>query len=138
MSFLVTTLRRSLWLLLIGAVGGVAWSWRRDHNAPPSPSGPPEWPPLEPATPAAPSTASTASIINALVDTPDARSSADVGDWVSPNDDGSCPSSHPIKANDNSSIFHVPGGRFYERTRAERCYATPEAAITDGYRQSKA
>jgi hypothetical protein len=137
MSLMVTTLRRSLWLLLFGAVGGAAWAWWRDHNAPPSPSGPPEWPPLEPATPVKPSTG-TASIVNALVDAPEARSTVDIGDWVSPNDDASCPPSHPIKANDNSGIFHVPGGRFYERTRAERCYATAEAAVADGYRQAKA
>jgi hypothetical protein len=135
MSLVVTTLRRSLWLLLFGAVGGATWAWWRDHNAPPSPSGPPEWPPLEPVAPAA---TSTASIVNALVDAPEARSSADVGEWVSPDDDGSCPQSHPIKANDNSGIFHIPGGRFYERTRAERCYATAEAAVADGYRQAKA
>lgn len=60
------------------------------------------------------------------------------GDWVEPNADGSCPSTHPIKANDNSGIFHVPGGRFYDRTKAERCYATAEAAAADGYRAAKA
>lgn len=117
MSLMITAMRRSIWLLLIGAVGGVAWGWWRDHNAPPSPSAPAEWPPLEPATVA---------------------STTDVALWVSPNDDGSCLPSHPIKANDNSNIFHVPGGRFYERTKAERYYATAEAAIADGYRQAKA
>jgi hypothetical protein len=34
-------------------------------------------------------------------------------------------------------IFHVPGGRFYDRTRPERCYATESAAIADGFRRSK-
>jgi hypothetical protein len=51
--------------------------------------------------------------------------------------DGSCPESHLIKANDNSGIFHVPGGRFYDRTKAERCYATAADAIADGYRPAK-
>ncbi len=51
--------------------------------------------------------------------------------------DGGCPISHPVKANAQSGIFHVPGGRSYERTIPERCYATPEAAIADGYRQAK-
>jgi hypothetical protein len=136
MSLMVTTLRRSLWLLLFGAVGGAAWAWWRDHNAPPSPSGPPEWPPLKPAAPVEPST-SAASIVNALVDAPEARSTVDVGDWVSPTDDGTCPPSHLIKANDNSGIFHVPGGRFYDRTGAERCYARAEDAEADGYRAAK-
>ncbi len=52
--------------------------------------------------------------------------------------DGSCPLSHPIKANDNSGIFHVPGGRFYDRVKPERCYATADEAAASGYRQAKA
>ncbi|MCU1396065.1 MAG: hypothetical protein JWM34_4493 [Ilumatobacteraceae bacterium] len=59
-------------------------------------------------------------------------------DWVLPTDDHSCPIGYPIKANDSSHIFHVPGGRFYDRTHAERCYATAEAAERDGYRRAKA
>lgn len=57
--------------------------------------------------------------------------------WV-PAVEGECPIEHPIKANDNSGIYHVPGGRFYDRTRAERCYARPEDADADGYRPAKA
>ena len=44
----------------------------------------------------------------------------------------------PVKANDNSGIFHVPGGRFYDRTVAERCYANADDAVADGYRPAKA
>jgi hypothetical protein len=117
MPLMITAMRRSIWLLLIGAVGGAAWGWWRDHNAPPSPSAPPEWPPLEPVA---------------------VETVADVAHWVPSNDDGSCPPNHPIKANDKSNIFHVPGGRFYERTKAERCYQTAEAALADGYRKAKA
>lgn len=57
--------------------------------------------------------------------------------WVEPVD-GGCPSGYPIKGNANSGIFHVPGGRFYERTVPERCYATEEDAAADGYRRAKA
>ena len=57
--------------------------------------------------------------------------------WVAPVD-GGCPDGFPIKANDNSGIFHVPGGRFYDRTVPERCYATADDALADGYRQAKA
>ena len=57
--------------------------------------------------------------------------------WVPPID-GACPEGYPIKANDNSGIFHVPGGRFYDRTVPERCYATTDAALADGYRPAKA
>ncbi|MGZ0220635.1 MAG: sunset domain-containing protein [Acidimicrobiales bacterium] len=56
--------------------------------------------------------------------------------WVEPVD-GACPVSHPIKGNDGSKIFHVPGGSSYDRTAPERCYASAEDAEADGYRQAK-
>lgn len=52
--------------------------------------------------------------------------------------DGECPEGFPIKANDNSGIFHVPDGRFYARTIPERCYANAADAERDGYRRAKA
>ena len=57
--------------------------------------------------------------------------------WVEPVD-GACPISHPIKGNDSSKIFHLPGGRSYDRTKPERCYASADAALADGYRAAKA
>ncbi|WP_395153176.1 hypothetical protein [Ilumatobacter sp.] len=127
-------MRRSLWLVLIGAVGGVTWSWWRDRTAPPTPPSPPEWPPLEPSN----SAPVMASVVNGLADSPDARPDAAPGSWLPPTADGSCPDSHLIKANNNSGIFHVPGGRFYDRTKSERCYATAADAVADGYRPAKA
>jgi len=56
--------------------------------------------------------------------------------WVEPVD-GVCPVSHPIKGNDGSKIFHVPGGSSYDRTIPERCYAQAEDAEADGYRRAK-
>lgn len=56
--------------------------------------------------------------------------------WVEPSD-GACPDSHPVKANMDSKIFHVPGGLSYERTNAHRCYQSPDAATEDGLRQAK-
>jgi hypothetical protein len=146
MTWMVTAARRSLWLVLIGAVGGVTWSWWRDRTAPPTPPSPPEWPPLETVSSPTSTTSGTlqrsapakSSVVNALVDSPDARSDAATGAWLPPTADGSCPGSHLIKANDNSGIFHVPGGRFYNRTKAERCYATAADAVADGYRTAKA
>ncbi|MET0460539.1 MAG: hypothetical protein ABW195_14915 [Ilumatobacteraceae bacterium] len=111
------------------------------------------WPPLQTGEPP------VAALGDLLVDEPapnDTANTADVGDegggdrpafpadpedpptatWVSPVG-GACPLSHPVKANDNSRIFHVPGGRFYERTQAERCYRDPAAAEADGYRAAK-
>jgi hypothetical protein len=57
--------------------------------------------------------------------------------WTEPNDDGSCPSTHPVKAKLSSGIFHVPGGLNYERTHADRCYVDEAAAVADGLRPSK-
>ena len=57
--------------------------------------------------------------------------------WLPPLD-GGCPEGYPVKANDNSGIYHLPGGRFYERTVPERCYAAAEGAEADGYRRAKA
>ncbi|MET0276412.1 MAG: hypothetical protein ABW211_06175 [Acidimicrobiia bacterium] len=62
--------------------------------------------------------------------------SSDGTSWVEP-DDGTCPTSHPVKAKMSSGIFHVEGGANYDRTNADRCYATPEAAESDGLRASK-
>ena len=51
--------------------------------------------------------------------------------------DGVCPASHPVKGKLASGIFHEPGGRNYERTRADRCYVDASAAESDGLRPSK-
>jgi hypothetical protein len=56
---------------------------------------------------------------------------------VKPQADGSAPSSHPIKAKLSSRIYHLPGMAFYERTTADRCYASPEAAEADGFSRAK-
>jgi len=82
----------------------------------------------------------TGASLTAVADTNvDAAPAADPDrTWVEPLADGSCPPTHPVKANDNSGIYHVPGGRFYNRTVAERCYTTAVAAEADGYRPAKA
>ena len=54
-----------------------------------------------------------------------------------PDEDGNGPDTHPIKGNDQSKIFHVPGGMSYERTKAERCYCDEASAEADGYRKAK-
>jgi len=51
--------------------------------------------------------------------------------------DGACPDGYPIKVA-KSGIYHVPGGRSYERTTAERCYMSTDDAEADGYRRAKA
>ncbi len=148
---MVTTLRRVFWLALLGGAGYAGWQvWRADAVTrlatgagvaaarPAGRSGPgadpatpigaavptarsPTWPPT--AAPIAPTDRSTASTTGRPGSTPV---------------DGACPDGYPIKANDNSGIFHVPGGRFYERTVPERCYADAADAEADGYRRAKA
>lgn len=49
-----------------------------------------------------------------------------------------CPSSHPIKGNANSMIYHLPSGRYYDVTKPEECFATESAAQAAGYRASQA
>lgn len=48
-----------------------------------------------------------------------------------------CPSSHPIKGNRSSGIYHVPGGGLYDATRPEQCFAQPSDAEAAGYRRSQ-
>lgn len=115
-----TLLRRVFLLALLAGSGYAAWTaWQRRNET--APAAAPEWPPFEPVAAAAEPVVATAE---------------PAPDWVDPVD-GACPVTHPIKANDNSKIFHQPGGRFYDRTAPERCYATAEAAERDGYRAAK-
>jgi hypothetical protein len=107
---------RLRWLLAVVAVGVVVVVvWRRSTPRPER-ERPPVWPAFDPP--------------------PDQRA-APAATWVAPVD-GACPGSHPVKVNTRSGIFHVPGGRSYDRTTPDRCYSTPEEADRDGYRRAKA
>jgi hypothetical protein len=57
--------------------------------------------------------------------------------WVAAGEGLEPPAGFPVKVKVSSGIFHVPGGRFYDRTNADRFYATADAAEADGYRRSK-
>jgi hypothetical protein len=57
--------------------------------------------------------------------------------WVDAAEGGTCPAHHPVKAKLTSGIFHLPGGANYDRTRADRCYVSAEAAEAEGLRASK-
>jgi hypothetical protein len=115
--------RRTLLLLTIAVAVSATATWWRRRSATPLPAAPPVWPAL-------------ASDADGAVATRVARAATDAA-WVPPGADGSAPASHPIKAKETSGIYHVPGGRFYDRTKPDRCYATASAAEADGYRQSK-
>jgi len=142
---MLSMMRRMLWLSLLGGAGYGGWIFWQHRQADDSDQAP-EWPPLEPPDPTTMATSGIAASVSATsgsdelsVDgVADAATPATTGAmWVEPVD-GQCPDGYPIKANDNSGIFHVPGGRFYERTVPERCYADAADAEADGYRRAKA
>jgi hypothetical protein len=121
------------WLGLLGGAGYGGWTiWQRQKAT--TPVAPPTWPPIDTTPSPAPAPAST---FAAVATEPPADATSTSPRWVEPID-GNCPDGYPIKANDNSGIFHVPGGRFYDRTVPERCYANADDAVTDGYRAAKA
>lgn len=49
-----------------------------------------------------------------------------------------CPSWAPIKGNLSSHIYHVPGGRYYSRTKPEYCFRDVQSAVRAGFRASRA
>lgn len=54
--------------------------------------------------------------------------------------DGASCSNPTIKGNINSKkekIYHVPGGQFYDQTKAEQMFCTEEEAIEAGFRKSQ-
>ena len=127
-------LRRVLWLSALAGVGyGGYQAWNRKRAAAPPD---PQWPPLR-TDPVQPSPSVAAEPTSANTTDTTAAVASEPAKWL-PTVDGQCPDGYPLKANDNSRIFHSPGGRFYERTVAERCYARADDAIADGYRPAKA
>jgi hypothetical protein len=127
-----------LLVLLTPVAAAIVFVRRSRRDQSPSSSTGPQWPAFDTSPDGGESvvqpvaTASPQSAPQAVADTPPAAPR-----WVAPVD-GACPDGFPVKANDDSGIFHVPGGRFYERTVPERCYAHAEDAVADGYRAAKA
>jgi hypothetical protein len=140
---------------LLGSVviAGVVVTARR--RAAPTVAGLPDWAPLrlvEPAptfppdrsrslrrdpVPADPPRTAAAPAATVPAATAPPTAEAKVAPWVQPGADGNCPDSHPVKGKRSSRIYHVPGGRYYETTQAERCFCDTDAAEADGYRASK-
>jgi hypothetical protein len=131
---------------LLGLLGGGGWAgysaWRKRDSTATQPS---SWQP-SPGDGHRPATADpiAQNVAENLVENVTSNGVADVGSAIqaekrwAPPIEGQCPAGFPVKANDNSRIFHVPGGRFYERTVPERCYANASDAEADGYRPAKA
>ncbi len=131
--------QRFVQVVAVGALGGLVAAWFRGRTDPLEglpPLGDAVWPPLEPSDAAAPAAQPTGP--GSMPATKQAANSSEApATWVTPNEDGTCPLSHPVKGKERSGIYHVPEGLSYERTNADRCYASPEAAEADGYRASK-
>lgn len=112
--------RRTVTLVVVlGAIAAVT-AWMRRRSEPPVPTVRAEWPPIHPPD------------VSAAAD-----GTASATGWVAAGEMEEPPTGFPVKVKVSSGIFHVPGGRFYDRTNADRFYATTDAAEADGYRQSK-
>ena len=129
-------IKRLLTLGVLAGGGTVGWRLFRHRAATNQPlSASPQWPPFAETT-------AQPIVHNIVQNSPGSDSEAPARGadehvaWVSPID-GGCPPGFPIKANNSSRIYHTPGGRSYQRTVAERCYATADAAERDGYRAAK-
>ena len=123
------SVRRLLALVLLMAAGAAAFAQLRSRRSGES-AAPPEWPPFEPRIVESQPDEPVASV-------PGTNATGSVDGWVVPTAEGSVPDGYPVKVKLSSGIFHLPGGRFYDRTSADRCYPSAAAAEADGYRPSK-
>ncbi len=119
--------------VILAIVAKVIERMRRDGEDQPTP----EWPSwserrqtTRPPVAETPTTAREASVDTVGPD------GAGNGAWATPVD-GECPAGYPVKAKTRSRIYHLEGMLNYERTHADRCYSSPEAAEADGFRASK-
>jgi large subunit ribosomal protein L17 len=96
--------------------------------------------PADEATPAAEETAAeeTAAEETAAADTVEESASTEdapygEGSHAPLADASEAPEGFPIKGNEDSKLYHVPGSAHYDRTVAEVWFATPEAAEAAGF-----
>lgn len=85
------------------------------------------------------STAPTASTANPTTPASTATKVAPVGGpvWVEANGTNDAPPSHPVKAKMSSKVYREPGMAGYAQSKPDRCYASAEAAETDGFTRAK-
>ena len=129
-----TIVRRVFKLAVVGGIAALVATWFRQRDPQITESeipGTARWTPLEPLDDA------TAAATPIAEPTDGAAADPQSDDWTAPDPNGDCPLSHPVKVKLRSGIYHVPDGLSYERTNADRCYATTDAAEADGYRASK-
>ena len=64
------------------------------------------------------------------------RASSEGSPWAGsalPQEDGSGPAGFDIKGNEESKLYHQPGSRYYNQTKAEYYFASVEAAEAAGF-----
>jgi large subunit ribosomal protein L17 len=122
-------------LMLVAVIAALAALLRR-RPAPPSasPTAPPT--PVTPTAEAAKPRMPTMPKMPTVTEADPEPTTDAAAPWAEPTATGGCPDGHPVKAKASSKIFHIPGGVLYDKTVPDRCYASPEAAIADGFRQS--
>lgn len=70
---------------------------------------------------------------------PAQRAAIVAADGLTATEGSSCPYLRPVKGNINREgrrIFHVEGQKYYEQTKPEKCFSSPEAALAEGFRAS--
>lgn len=70
---------------------------------------------------------------------PAQRAAVVAADGLTATEGSSCPYLRPVKGNINREgrrIFHVEGQKYYEQTKLEKCFSSPEAALAEGFRAS--
>ena len=48
-----------------------------------------------------------------------------------------CPDDYPVKGNESSMLYHIPGSPFYDRTHPELCFASVAEAEAAGFKPTK-
>jgi large subunit ribosomal protein L17 len=87
--------------------------------------------PAEETAPAEATAAETSEAVEESTSTEDAPYGE--GSHAPLEDAAEAPEGFPIKGNEDSKLYHVPGSAHYDRTEAEVWFATPEAAEAAGF-----
>jgi hypothetical protein len=128
----------------VAVLAALVWVTRRALvrwvNGPEQLPSPEAWPPLEATGEASLSPRLGRSADGVGVAGPPAveEAAASPGSaWLAPDESGSCPTSHPVKAKRSTRLYREPGTPAYDRARPDRCYSSAAAAEADGFTRAK-
>ena len=136
-----------LWsVVLLGMMSGMLFALRAFARLQPPRVAPPDAaaiPPIETQEPGTVSDAGSAqeetvsnTVETGASDTPGEVQESSERDFIEGDGSDSCPVDYPIKANERSGIYHLPGDLAYDRTVPTYCYQSEAAAERDGYRHA--